>query len=105
MNFQHRAKCPTCGKTIQWNGDRNPHLCPKTLLRPTESKSMDIDSGLGIGGLATYEEPPMVPSVAAIEKHAARVRAAQRCKRCGQTELDGAMFTTIAGSGICDDCI
>ncbi len=29
----------------------------------------------------------------------------QVCKRCGQSEADGAMFTTVAGSGICDDCI
>jgi hypothetical protein len=103
MGFQHRGKCPTCGKTIQWHGDRNPHRCPKA--KPMQTESMDVDSGLGIGGLATYEEPPMVPSVAAIEKHARRLETAQRCRRCGQTELDGAMFTTLGGSGICDDCV
>jgi len=27
------------------------------------------------------------------------------CSKCGSAESDGAMFTTIQGSGICDDCI
>ena len=27
------------------------------------------------------------------------------CRKCGASASDGAMFTTIAGSGICDDCI
>jgi hypothetical protein len=27
-----------------------------------------------------------------------------RCRRCGQSEFSGAMFTTDPGSGFCDDC-
>lgn len=29
----------------------------------------------------------------------------QICRKCGCSEDHGAMFTTIKGSGICDDCI
>ena len=28
----------------------------------------------------------------------------QRCRRCGQSEFSGAMFTTDPSSGFCDDC-
>jgi len=62
-------------------------------------------SGLGIGGLAHYEEPPFVPSAAAIERVEEMERRARYCRKCGQSDVfDGAMFTTDAGSGICDDC-
>lgn len=29
----------------------------------------------------------------------------RRCRECGQYESDGAMFTTIRGGDICDDCL
>lgn len=51
MSFQHKEKCTTCHKVIQWNGDHNPHRCPKA--KPTQTASMDIDSGLGIGGIGS----------------------------------------------------
>ena len=28
-----------------------------------------------------------------------------RCKKCGQTNLNGAIFSTLKNSGICDDCV
>jgi hypothetical protein len=62
------------------------------------------ESGLGIGGLATYEEPPVILT----EQQWRRMEKLQAteiiCKRCGASSLDGAMFTTLGGSGICDDC-
>ena len=64
----------------------------------------DFDRGFGIGGLARHEEPPLVPSLAAIERVEAMERRATVCRRCGQSdEFDGAMFTT-GGGNICDDC-
>lgn len=32
-------------------------------------------------------------------------RPIETCGVCGQASEHGAMFTTIAGSGVCDDCI
>lgn len=62
-------------------------------------------SGLGIGGLANYVEPVGLPSVAAIKRQERIEREMQVCNGCGQSDLiDGAMFTTMAGSGYCDDC-
>lgn len=29
----------------------------------------------------------------------------ERCEKCGQTANEGAMFTTMKNSGICDDCL
>lgn len=31
--------------------------------------------------------------------------AIQRCSRCGDTNITGAIFTTNPASGMCDDCI
>ena len=77
----------------------------QTQNKRTESPLDFSHSGLGIGGLAHYDEPPVVPSVAAI-KRAEKIEAEmQTCRRCGASDLlDGAMFTTMAGSGYCDDC-
>ena len=32
-------------------------------------------------------------------------KTGRRCRRCGCYESHGAMFTTLAASGICDDCL
>ena len=46
-----------------------------------------------------------LPSVAALARAEARIARSTRCCRCGASSLDGAMFTTVAGGNICDDCI
>ena len=61
-------------------------------------------SGLGIGGLANYDEPTIVPSVTAIKRTERIERKMTVCHRCGASDLiDGAMFTT-GGGNVCDDC-
>lgn len=80
------------------------HVVEVVEEKPTEGRDFS-ESGLGIGGLATYEEPvivPTMPQLAALERLAA---AEIICKRCGASSLDGAMFTTLGGEPICDDCV
>jgi hypothetical protein len=70
-----------------------------------EYQSMDIDSGLGIGGINNDQSMPVIPSLRAIERVQKMHDTDTICKRCGQSEnFDGAMFTTLGGSNICDDC-
>lgn len=66
----------------------------------------DTDSGLGIGGVGNDQSMPGIPSARATLR-AQRMRDTDTvCKKCGASKnFDGAMFTTIADSGICDDCI
>jgi len=65
----------------------------------------DTDSGLGIGGIANDQSAPAVPSA----KSLARVQRLHDtdtiCRICGASKnFDGAMFTTLGGSNVCDDC-
>lgn len=65
----------------------------------------DFDKGFGIGGLGRHVEPITVPTIKAIEKMERIEREMEVCRQCGASNIiDGAMFTTIAGSGYCDDC-
>lgn len=36
-------------------------------------------------------------------QHATKTRS-RRCSECGESEWSGAMFTTMAGGSVCDDC-
>ena len=61
-------------------------------------------SGLGIGGLGTHQEMPIIPTVAAIERVERLEAEMIVCRRCGASDVfDGAMFTD-GGGDICDDC-
>jgi hypothetical protein len=64
----------------------------------------DTDAGLGIGGISNDQSMPVVPSVQAAARYERMLANATVCRRCGESSLDGAMFTTLSGSGICDDC-
>ena len=76
-----------------------------SVLDQEPSQSYDFDRGFGIGGLARYAEPPVIPTVQQMERVAKLEAQAVRCRRCGDTDMfDGAMFTTDAASGLCDDC-
>ena len=67
---------------------------------------MDTDSGLGIGGIGNDQSMPTVPSARAFARVQRLSDTDTVCRRCGASKhFDGAMFTTITGSGICDDCI
>lgn len=78
---------------------------PITPPKPArEWATMDIDSGLGIGGINNDQSAPFVPSVSAIERVQRMHDTDTVCRRCGASQrFDGAMFTTIGGD-ICDDC-
>ena len=67
----------------------------------------DFDrGGFGIGGLGRYEEPPFIPTKAQMDKLECMEARATYCRRCGESDVfDGAMFTTLASSGLCDDCV
>ena len=68
-------------------------------------QSIDIDSGLGIGGINNDQSMPTIPSIEALERVQRMEDTDIVCKRCHSSKnFDGAMFTTMAGSGICDDC-
>jgi hypothetical protein len=75
--------------------------------QPPDESPYDFDSGgFGIGGLGRYEEPPVIPSAKALERYERLEKRATYCRQCGQSDVfDGAMFTTLAGSGLCDDCV
>lgn len=69
-----------------------------------EWQTMDIDSGLGIGGINNDQSAPFVPSVEAIERVQHLHGTDTVCCRCGASKhFDGAMFSTVGGN-ICDDC-
>lgn len=61
-------------------------------------------SGLGIGGLGSHTEQAPAPTAEMIGRVEQMEREAMVCRSCGSSELSGAMFTTMASSGICDDC-
>ena len=82
-------------------------LCKRaswTLSQQPATVGLDFDSGLGIGGLGRHEEQPPQPSARVIEFHAQRQARARRCSKCGETEIEGAMFTTDPTRRHCDDC-
>jgi len=66
----------------------------------------EYHGGMGIGGIGIYaeNEAPIIPSAAALERYNRAGGRARVCRICGGSELNGAMFTTMASSGICDDC-
>jgi len=80
-----------------------PDVPAQTLVDSVVSYDFS-ESGLGIGGLATYQETPMIPTVAAIERVERLEAEMIVCRRCGASDVfDGAMFTD-GGGDICDDC-
>jgi hypothetical protein len=77
------------------------------LIQPDEvqANSSAISSGLGISGINNDQSMPSIPSVRAIERVQKMHDTDTICKKCGASEnFDGAMFTTLGDSGICDDC-
>ena len=86
-----------------WNEAENRYEAAP-LIPDNESPHDFSHSGLGIGGLSSYEEPTVIPTVKQMERLEKMEQRATRCRRCGQSdEFDGAMFTT-GGGNVCDDC-
>ena len=83
-----------------------PTVKPPTKPQPSRTwETMDIDSGLGIGGINNDQTMPFVPSIAAIERVQRMHDTDTVCRRCGASaNFDGAMFTNLGGINICDDC-
>lgn len=86
-------------------------LLPESPIRATqpepqrEWQTIDIDSGLDIGGINNDQSAPFAPSAAAIARVQHLHDTDTVCRRCGASaHFDGAMFTTLGGSNICDDC-
>jgi hypothetical protein len=52
----------------------------------------------------TAYEPEMMATEKTIARYEARVAASVTCRKCGARSLDGANFTTLGGTNICDDC-
>ena len=99
----HRWKFPgvTGPGTYTWNESQNRY----ESAQDTDENPHDFShSGLGIGGLGSYEEQATVPTASQLRRMEQEDNA-QRCKGCGGTEYTtGAMFTTAPSSGYCDDC-
>jgi hypothetical protein len=77
----------------------------KTPAQKAHTHITDIDSGLGIGGINNDQSTPTVPSLKAIERLQRLHDTDIICKRCSASaNFDGAMFTTLVGTPICDDC-
>lgn len=99
LGLSDEQACKLAGTDITWYPKDEPETAP------TEPESPhDFSGGFGIGGLGRYIEPPIIPSAAALEREERREARAIVCKRCGGSELTGAMFTTCAGGDVCDDC-
>jgi hypothetical protein len=87
--------CPKCGKPFCSSGVKQ------------ETQVEDFQGSFGIGGIGIYQqnETPIIPSDETIRRYEEAVKNATVCKICGCSSLDGAMFTTIRGGDICDDCV
>ena len=80
-----------------------PDVPAQTLVDSAVSYDFS-ESGLGIGGLGAYDEKPIIPTVAAIQRVERLEAEMIVCRRCGASDVfDGAMFTD-GGGDICDDC-
>lgn len=104
-------------------GQHRPHIAPRGQGEMTISEARveaeRLNNALpaqhatghgiiGIGGIGIYEENemPQIPTVAQIERMERLERQATYCQRCGESDVfDGAMFTTLGSSGLCDDCV
>ena len=70
-----------------------------TITEQAEKKQQPWSTGdhhaiFGVGDVK-FHEHDLTPAL----KHG------EACSKCGCAESDGAMFTTLKGSGICDDCV
>ena len=82
----------------------NPTL-PTTQKQESQATTHDFDRGFGIGGLGRYVEDPIIPTARGIGRMERMEATDTICRRCGTSKnFDGAMFTTMAGDDICDDC-
>lgn len=95
--YQARTTPDADGETDFWFGADE--------LKAIEQPAPEPILGIGGIGVFTENEMPTIPSSAAL----ARMKRLQEtdiiCRRCGASKnLDGAMFTTDASSGLCDDC-
>lgn len=92
------------------DGDEYAFWYKESMLTPVNESAVneavsDLDSGLGIGGLARHVEEMPVPSLAAMKRVEKLESEATTCRKCGDDDaFDGAMFTTDPASGSCDDC-
>ena len=85
------------------NEQAQPDAPAQTLVDSAVSYDFS-ESGLGIGGLGTHQEMPIIPTVAVIERIEKAEAEMIVCRRCGCSDIfDGAMFTD-GGGDICDDC-
>ena len=82
-----------------WNEQRD-------CYEPVAGADTESAAIFGIGGIgiARENETPHVPSERAFNRYMDALENARVCRRCRQSELDGAMFTTNPSSGYCDDC-
>jgi hypothetical protein len=76
------------------------------LQENAPESTWDTDSGLGIGGINNDQSITFIPSLKAIEKVQKMHDTDTICRRCHSSKnFDGAMFTTLGGENICDDCV
>lgn len=92
---------------VKIDGDPDLFWYHQTMLEPEGDDTIphDFDQGFGIGGLGRHTEKPFVPTITQMQRLERIEAQAIYCRKCGQSDIiDGAMFTTDAHSGLCDDC-
>jgi hypothetical protein len=87
----------------QWSERRQTWAYLGSLTANKEQPKNDFDSGLGIGGLGRQQAARRVPTASEIERRQQMQESATYCSECGQSDLSGAMFTTLGD--VCDDCV
>jgi hypothetical protein len=61
---------------------------------------------VGIAGLLAQARRRALPKAMPVLSAAKSISGKNRkCKKCGGLEAAGSMFTTLASSGLCDDCV
>lgn len=110
-------KCKRCGTTRKirpdswWAKNGLPTECAACgapyAEQPKQQTQPEPESVFGIGGIGIYSENEAmpIPSETAMRRFDELMAHARYCKRCGRNDvIDGAMFTTNARPGYCDDC-
>jgi len=81
---------------LQVWSDAIPRQSPPATRRAPVAAPSSVEPIFAIGGLNSGD---------GAEVSTAWPKAGKICRSCGSAESDGAMFTTLAGGDLCDDCV
>jgi hypothetical protein len=94
---------------VRINGTTDSQLshCDGTIKKILDSRRVEIknDWDAAFTAEAMVDAEDIVAIRTAVAALSAQTIPVRTCKKCGNTNLRGAMFTTLAGQSICDDCV